>query len=163
MRNKVLIFFSALATTFVLSGALVAHAITKSPISIQVRLSRTSVLAGVPIHGVAIISNASDKTILVNSCATDGWLFVGLANKSVSFDPAVATVACASSIHLKPGANRFSIVVSTRYGECGSTTTPKCTGPVMPLLPKGLYHTSVVTLGLPKGTSAPTRLSVTIS
>ena len=161
MRRRLLAVVSALATTFALSGAVVASATTKSPISIQIRLSKTNVVPGVPIRGTAILTNASRKAILVDSCASDGWLFVGLMNKSISFNPAVASVFCAPSIVLRPGANRFSIVLSTRYQNCVPTSAERCPPP--PALPKGRYRTSVVIIGLPKGTPAAPRPSVTVT
>jgi len=136
-----------------------ATASGKSPVSIRVHLNVTTVRGGRPIHGTAILTNASPKTILVEACAYDGWLFVGLTNKNVTFDPAVAAVACNATIKLKPGTNRFPIAVSTDYGVCYENGgTPACGR-----LPSGTYHVAVVTQGLPKGTSFESHLRVTLT
>jgi len=128
-------------------------------VSIQVHLNVTTERGGRPIHGTAILTNASSKTILVEACASDGWLFVGLTNKQVSYDPAVAAVACNATIKLKPGANRFAIAVSTDYSVCYEIGgTPACGR-----LPSGTYHVAVTTLGLPKGTSYESHLRVTLT
>jgi hypothetical protein len=141
------------------SPAAVASASGKSPVSIQVHLDATTVRAGHPIHGTATLSNASSKTILVEACAYDGWLFVGLTNKNVPYDPAVAAVACNATVKLKPGANRFAIEVSTDYDVCsGNGGTPPCGR-----LPSGTYHVAVTTLGLPKGTSFGSHIRVTLT
>jgi streptogramin lyase len=143
----------------VIAYASAATASSKSPVSIRVHLNVTTVRGGRPIHGTAILTNASPKTILVEACAYDGWLFVGLTNKSVTFDPAVAAVACNATIKLKPGTNRFPIAVSTDYGVCYENGgTPACGR-----LPSGTYHVAVVTQGLPKGTSFESHLRVTLT
>jgi hypothetical protein len=124
-----------------------------------VHLNVATSRAGHPIHGTAILTNASSKTILVEACAEDGWLFVGLANKNVPYDPAVATVACNATIKLKPGANRFAIAVSTDYDVCtNSGGVPACGR-----LPSGTYHVAVTTLGLPKGTTFGAHIRVTLT
>jgi hypothetical protein len=149
-----------------LSAAASANTSAKSPISVRIALSRTVVIAGESIQGVAIMTNSTNNSILVRSCARDGWLFVGIANQNISFSPIVAGVACAGSIHLKPGANRFLISVSTSYQQCsqgaGDAGGPHCTSSGMPPLPKGSYHTSVVILGLPTGTANPATRAITL-
>jgi hypothetical protein len=143
----------------VFGTASVAGASGKSPVSIQIHLNVTTERAGHPIHGTAILSNDSSKTILVEACALDGWLFVGLTNKNVPFGPAVATVACNASIKLKPGANRFAIEVSTDYDVCYENGgTPACGK-----LPSGTYHVAVTTIGLPKGTSFLSHIRVILT
>jgi hypothetical protein len=143
----------------------VANASTsaKSPISVRVTLSRTEVVAGRSIRGEAVLTNSGTKTVLVQACAYDGWLFVGLANKQISYSPAIATVACMPSVRLTPGINRFSITVVTTYQECGGTTSPRCPKSGAPALPKGKYHTEVKILGLPSGTQKLSPISVTLN
>jgi hypothetical protein len=156
----------ALAITFVAlsicGGASAASAAHRSPISIRIVLGTTLAKAGTPIHGTAILTNTNRTRLVVEACAYNGWLFVGLTNQSVTFDPAVTTVGCAPSVTLKPGANRFRITVATTYQECEVHGTPRCTKNGAPALPKGTYHTDVVTLGLPKGTPTLTHLRVTL-
>jgi hypothetical protein len=136
-----------------------ADAVKKSPVSIHVALDATTARAGHPIHGTVILTDTTSKTILVEACASDGWLFVGLANKNVPYDPAVATVACNATIKLRPGANRFPIVVLTDYDVCSGNGGPTPCGP----LPQGTYHVAVEALGLPKGTSFGAHLRVTLT
>jgi hypothetical protein len=159
MRTRRLLLTAALLVLSLIGSASVANASGTSPVSIRVHLNVTTVRGGRPIHGTAILTNASPKTILVEACAYDGWLFVGLTNKSVPFDPAVAAVACNATIKLKPGANRFPIAVSTDYGVCYENGgTPACGR-----LPSGTYHVAVTTLGLPKGTSFESHIRVTLT
>jgi hypothetical protein len=143
-----------------------ANTNAKSPITVRIALSRTDAIAGESIRGVAIIINSTRNSIPVRSCALDGWLFVGIANKDIPFNPVVAVVACAGSIHLKPGANRFPLSVSTSYQQCGPSASDTggqhCTSTGMPPLPKGTYHTSVVILGLPPGTANPAPKAITL-
>jgi hypothetical protein len=117
------------------------------------------VRGGHTIHGTAILTNSSSKTILVEACVANGWLFVGLANKNIPYDPAVSTVACNPTVRLKPGANRFAINVSTDYDVCSNSGgTPACGR-----LPSGTYHVAVTTLGLPKGTAFGSHIRVTLT
>ena len=39
-------------------------------------------------------------------------------NKRIPFDPAMPVIACPPSIRLRPGPNRFPIVVVTTYQVC---------------------------------------------
>jgi hypothetical protein len=132
-------------------------------ITIRVKLDRTRVVVGTPIKGTAVLTNESSKAILVQQCATDGWLAVGLANKKIGFSPAWALVRCAPSVVLKPGPNRFPLKVVTTYESClqpgGQSTIfiPKClssdSSSILPPLPPGRYSTKVVTMGLPSNTA----------
>jgi hypothetical protein len=160
MRLALTLAFALLSVTW---GVSAASASTKSPVSIRFTLSTSEVKAGVPIKATVIITNASATTLMVESCATDGWLWVGLANQTTPFTPAVATVACNASIKLKPGANRFPVTVMTVYQVFAGCGTPHCTTTGPPSLPKGIYHTDVITLGLPKGTPTLTHVRVTLS
>ena len=97
----------ALAITFVVlsicGGASAASAAHRSPISIRIVLDTTHAKAGTPIHGTAILTNTNRTRLVVEACAYNGWLFVGLTNKSVTFDPAVTTVALCSERHPQAG------------------------------------------------------------
>jgi hypothetical protein len=159
MRTRGTFLTVALLLVSVFGSASMASASGKSPVSILVHLNATTARAGHPIHGTATLLNAGSKTILVEACAYDGWLFVGLTNKNVPYDPAVAAVACNATVKLKPGANRFAISVSTDYDVCsGNGGTPPCGR-----LPSGTYHVAVTTLGLPKGTSFGSHIRVTLT
>lgn len=163
MMKKRLVVASAVALVWISWGVSAANATTKSPISLRINLATTHTKAGTPIKGTAILTNSSSKTLLVESCALNGWLFVGLATKTLPFNPAVTAVACAPSVHLMPGANRFRITVMTTYQECEVHGTPRCTNSGAPSLPKGTYFTVVETLGLPNGIPMLTHLRVTLS
>lgn len=163
MRKKRIALTMAFVLFSISSGVSAASAATKSPVSIHFSLTTSKVKAGVPIKGIVIITNASSKTLMVESCASNGWLWVGLANKTTPFTPAAATVSCNASIKLRPGANRFPVKVMTVYQVFAGCGTPNCTTTGAPSLPKGIYHTDVITLGLPKGTPTLTHLRVTLT
>jgi hypothetical protein len=120
------------------------QAATKSPLSMQVDLDVTTIAAGHSIRGTAIITNASSTVIHVQTWECEQWIYVGLANKKVPFDPVVPLSACSASTTLKPGANRFPITLSTRYQSCEVGGTPRCTKSGMPSLPLGTYHVAVM-------------------
>ena len=153
-----------------ISSAPSTSGIATSPISIRINLKRNRVRAGTLIKGQAIITNRSNMPVTVQQCAADGWLLVGLANERIQFDPAVSLVACAPSIKLLPGKNRFPIKVMTTYQEClqpgGQSLiyVPPCVnGNQLPSLPSGTYQTKVVTYGLPTGTPAPASVMVKVA
>ena len=147
--------------------------IAKAPITIHIKLDQTRVVAGTPIKGTAVLINNGSKAMLVQQCATDGWLAVGLANKQIQFSPGFALVACPPSVVLTPGPNRFPVKVSTSYESClqpggrSAIFIPKCvprrvsTDPLPPL-PAGRYSTKVVTMGLPTNTAISNSVVVTL-
>jgi hypothetical protein len=157
----------AILSTF--GGVSSATASTTSPLSIRIVLHATTATAGRALHGTAVLTNSSSKSIRVNTWECDQWLFVGLANKSAPYNPVVATAACSATVSLKPGVNLFPITVSTKYQVCemsgapATGDTPQCTKSGMPSLPKGTYRVAVITNGLPKGTSISARIRVTLS
>jgi hypothetical protein len=141
-----------------------------SPVTIHIKLDHTRVTAGMSISGQAVFTNSTSKHITVEQCAIDGWLAVGLTNKQIQFNPAFETVACAPSVHLAPGVNRFPLTVRTTYQEClqpggqSMTYVPPCVGSSgLPPLPAGTYKTKVVTVGLPSSTSMPRSIEVTVT
>jgi hypothetical protein len=137
--------------------------LAKAPITIRISLSRTRVVAGQSIKGTAVLTNTGSKAIVVQQCALDGWLAVGLANQTIRFTPGFLEVACPPSVVLEPGTTRFPVTVLTTYESClqpaGESTTfvPKCFPPhhsspsnPLPPLPAGVYSIKVVTMGLPR-------------
>jgi len=147
--------------------------VAKDRITIRINLDRTRVNGGTPIKGTAVVTNHGSKGLLVQQCAIDGWLAVGLSNKAVRFSPAFSAVACPPSIVLAPGPNRFPVTVSTTYQSClqpgGQSTTfvPRCvptagSSDQAPPLPAGRYSTKVVTLGLPSDTAVSNAVAVTL-
>ncbi|MGB8197701.1 MAG: hypothetical protein WCF25_11920 [Acidimicrobiales bacterium] len=158
--------------TLAIIGVATPSNATNTPVSVQVQLNTTNIRAGHSIHGTAIITNASSKSIYVAEWSCIQWLLVGLANKKIAYDPAVAIAACAHSHTLNPGVTRVPITVSTKYDACGggsqkgTVAVPRCTKVgkelALPALPKGKYHVVVIALGL---TVAPyhSQLRVTLS
>ncbi len=134
-----------------------------APITIRVGLDRTRVVAGMPIKGIVVVTNGTAKTIVVQQCAIDGWLAVGLATEKIRFSPVFAEVGCAPSIELEPGRNRFPVTVVTTYESClqpggrSTTSIPTCLSAgssfAPPSLPPGRYSIKVVTMGLPQNTA----------
>ena len=140
-----------------------------APVEIRLVLSTTHVAAGTPIRGEALLTNTTGRTITVNACAADGWLYVGLTNSQVSYDPLSLMMACRPTVHLRSGVNRFAIAISTKFQTCtqrSSEATPQlpaCIPPkTMPPLPVGEYVTKVITSGLPHGTQLPPAIRVTL-
>ena len=137
-------------------------------VTIEITLAHTRVTAGTTINGEAVLTNTTSGTIIVQSCAADGWFEVGLVSHQITFDPANPLVACPPSIRLLPGANRFPLSVATTYQGCtepgGSpaTDSPPCATRGPPALPAGSYTTKIVACGLPAGTSTPRPVSVTL-
>ena len=152
----------AVVLSALMGSSVAAGAASRSPVSLRINLDATSVIAGRSIHGTALLTNSSSKTILVETCALDGWLDVGLANKNVAYEPVSPLVACQPTVTLKPGINRFPITVETTYQVCQKHGTPRCTKTGMPSLPKGTYHVDVIAEGLPKGTRTSVKTSVTL-
>lgn len=138
---------------------------TSTPISIRITLAHTSVIAGTPIKGHAVITNNTGKPVTVETCAANGWFNVGVTNHDIPYDPVSRAMACPPSVRLAPGANRIPFTVSTSYQGCaeaGHATAddPQCLESGPPPLPAGTYRTKVVTAGLPAGTPAPNTVTV---
>ena len=147
----------------------------KSPITIRIKLDQTRVMAGVPIKGTAVLTNTGPKRMLVQQCAIDGWLEVGLANKTTPFSPGFFEVECPPSVVLAPGPNRFPVTVLTTYESClqpggqAVVFVPKClstdqtgSSTALPPLPAGRYTAKVVTVGLPRHTAVSNSVGVTL-
>ncbi len=159
--------FTATCCTVValVASGVVASAQTASPISIHVILYQSSVTAGTTIRGLATLTNSSPRPVIVQACAADGWLYVGLMNSRITYSVSRSTTKCAATVRLKPGVNRFALTVSTSYSACVRTKNsfvPRCTKNGPPPLPKGHYTTSVITIGLPTGTRNPPPIAVTV-
>lgn len=143
---------------------------TSYPISVELILNRSRVPNGTPILGRAVLTNRGSTAVTVEQCAIDGWLFTGLANSHIPFDPAVSSVACRPSVKLVPGKNRFPIRILTTYESCLQASgqsvvhVPLCmVGNRLPPLPPGTYETKVVIFGLPSGTAMPRSINVTLT
>jgi hypothetical protein len=132
---------------------------SRASVTVHISLASQRVVSGTPIKGTAILTNTTKKPITVETCAANGWLEVGLVNRTISFNPAFTLIGCAPSIVLHPGANRFAVKVLTTYQSClqsgGQSTsyTPRCLptssgSDRLPPLPAGRYSTKTVTVGL---------------
>lgn len=148
------------------SSCLLAGCGSSPLLSIQVKLDQTTAIAGVSIHGAAVVTNGAQRAITVNACPGD-WLNVGLRNGQVSYDPAVAAVECEATVHLQPGITTFPVTVITTYGGCAmvppfTPSLPRCgaTGP--PPLPSGKYETTVIESGLPSPVTILPPVDVTL-
>ena len=173
MRARRLIIVVVVALFSLACEASASSATNKTPVSVRVQLNVTTIRAGHSIHGTAIITNSSSESILVQGWSCSQWLYVGLANKVIAYDPAIPASACYDSVTLKPGQNRVPITVSTRYDVCedgpqkGTPELPHCpkvsTGVGMPALPKGTYHVVVLTIGQSQFAPYASRIRVTLS
>ncbi len=140
-----------------------------TPLSLRIRLEHTRMAAGRPIKGTAIFTNRSGTSILVAACAADGWLNVGIANRDIAYNPSSPLIACEPTVQLAAGVTSIPITVMTTFQGCsqsgaGSAQYPPCNpGNHLPPLPAGIYHTVVVTSGLPASMPAPNVVTVTLS
>ena len=141
----------------------------RAPVTIRLHLDQTEVVPGTAIRGVATLTNNTRRTITVETCAADGWVDVGLSNQHIGFEPAYMGVACAPTVHLAPGPNRFPVAVATTYGACTQSATyatsqePACSSNGLPPLPAGIYTPKVVAIGLPAGTYVAVPTTVVLS
>ena len=169
MSLRRVIIIGALAVLPLIGVVSPSGATTKPPVSVQIELNATTIRAGHSVHGTAIITNSSSASILVQGWSCDQWLYVGLANKHITYDPAVPTSACSNSVTLKPGKNRVPITLTTMYQVCGAGTqkgtvqVPHCTKSGMPALPKGRYHVVVWTPAVSAFAPYSASLHVTIT
>ena len=120
-----------------------------SPIQVKISLSQSRLSPGPAIHGDVVVTNTTTRAIATVGCPGE-WLQVGLVSMQVNFDATSSLVGCPHPLHLWPGANRFSISVSTSYQECSQqgsgANMPHCMGArdnEQPPLPAGTYSTKV--------------------
>jgi hypothetical protein len=126
-----------------------------SALTLQIRLSQTSVPAGHPIQGVAVVTNRNPQQLLIGTC-NHVWLQVGLVNGKVSFDPAWDLCRDRAGTAVQPGTTKMPITIQTTYEQCTpharyvTEQTPACVNGHMPALPPGIYTTKSVALS-PEG------------
>jgi hypothetical protein len=172
VRSGVLI-----AVALLLGWGTVADASTSTPrpIKVHLTLTQTQVVAGQPIKGTVVITNRTDKSITVKTCAANGWLAVGLSGQVDSYPFGSLLVACPPSIRLAPGANRFPVTVITTYASCVQpqpagtpwAPVPTCTVSngrlTKPPLPAGRYSTKFHLVGLTGLTQSPNPVVVSLT
>jgi hypothetical protein len=163
MRTNRVVTAVGIAVLSIVAGIASAGASVLPPLSIRVVLNVTTIATGHNIRGTAIITNSTSKVIVVQTWECDQWLYVGLANRHVKYQPTILLSGCAASIDLMPGANRLPITVSTKYQSCEVRGTPRCTKSGMPSLPVGRYHIAVITNGVPMISYKSGRLRVTLT
>lgn len=143
------------------------------PLTVQIQLDETTVPAGQPINGVAVVTNSTDHELTITDC-NGGWLQVGLTTAGLPYSPAWAACLSVPGTILQPGTTRIPITVQTRYNQCtgrpdeATDSLPACLASqggqrdVMPPLPPGTYRTAVAILE-PKGVHVPTPDSIEVT
>jgi hypothetical protein len=134
------------------------------PLDVKIELDRTTVQAGDPINGEAIVTNATAHPLVIADCHGE-WIQVGLTNATVPYAPVWAGCLSLPGTTLPVGTTRIPISVRSTYNACtqhaGSATAdmPACLhgrdGAIMPPLPPGSYTTRTVMIE-PKGVPVPT-------
>jgi hypothetical protein len=121
--------------TAVLVGCTSQDAGSNHPLTVQIRLSETSVPAGQPIHGVAVVTNPNAQPLVIATC-NHMWLQVGLRGVMVSFKPAWDLCADNPGTAVQPGTSRMPITIQTTYPACtptarsASARMPVCLHPI---------------------------------
>jgi hypothetical protein len=145
-------------------------------LSVRIRLSQTSVSAGQPIHGVAVVTNSNAHTVLIVTCHHQ-WIQVGLTGATVPFEAPFHLCRDNPGTTVQPGTSRMPITIQTTYPACTPTPRsatarmPACLRPgphryadMPPPLPPGHYFTKTVALspeGAEVNTSPPIKVIIT--
>ena len=136
------------------------------PLTVQLRLDETTVPAGQPISGVAVVTNSTAHPLTIADC-NGYWLQVGLTAAGLPYSPVWDQCLSIPGTVLQPGTTRMPITIETTYDGCNprpgeaTDTMPACIvghggqRDVMPPLPPGTYRTAVAMLA-PKGVQTPT-------
>lgn len=145
-----------------------------APLTVRIELDRTSVPAGTPITGTAIVTNNTGHPLLISDCH-GVWLQVGLASGAIPFVPGWLDCLSVPGTKMPVGTMTMPITVATTYNACtsraGSATAddPACIhgkhgAAGMPPLPPGTYSTQAAIL-LPDGVpvSTPNTVDVTLT
>ena len=127
-------------------------------VAVYVHVASTRVVAnGQPITVEVVLVNDLGRSFEVTG-ACDGWLDVGLANRTIAFEPAYADVGCSNDT-IPTGVTTLTRTVETTYYGCSQDPTAKatanfpiCTGSAhdqIPPLPPGTYHLALDTSEIP--------------
>ncbi len=160
-------------STFIMGSFTVTATASGSPphrIEVHVILVQHRAVAKQAIAGTVILTNTTASVVTVDTCASDGWLAVGLSGQVNSYPFGQLLVGCSATVRLAPGPNRFPVRVITTYAGCvqpqpagGSHPTPDfpwCTVAGSPPLPEGRYVTKVNIVGPSGLTQAPNRVAL---
>lgn len=139
------------------------------PLTVEIRLDQTTIKAGDPISGVAIVTNTSGHSLVITTCLHT-WLQVGLTNATVTPEPGWLLCRDAHGTSIPAGTTRDPITVGTTYDRCTDGTptadTPKCLQEgkraAPPPLPPGNYTTTAFML-TPAGVRVPTPEAVHVT
>ena len=139
---------------------------SRAPVVESLTLDSHRVVSGDDLSAIVTFTNTTNHVIVVQSCARNQWLFVGLVNGSTKYEPATTTIACAPTVRLTPGRNTFAVTIHTGPEPCAwgySPRTPSgCPDPRAWVLPPGQYSTKVIVVGLPTSSSKPPALRVVV-
>jgi hypothetical protein len=163
---------AAIIVTFGLSGSHTTVTVdgpskgsgSAAPVEVSLSLDHTTVVAGTPIHGEALLDNTTGKTVTVRSCPAGLFITVGLTRTGY----APLTGGCQVT-RLAPGVNRYPVTLATVATTCtrsagqATRTMPRCTSTDRPPpLAAGVYRTFTYVNGLPKGSRQGPPLRVTL-
>ena len=95
MRKTWQAFVAASATLVFVGVSGSAGAIGSAPVAVRVNLTHDRVVVGTPIVSTVVLTNTTKHRIVVNQCAINGWLAVGLENKVIPYDAYFSEVECA--------------------------------------------------------------------
>jgi hypothetical protein len=123
----------------------------KNAVTVQLELDHTTAVAGTPIDGTAVITNATGHAVIAPG-ACNGWLFVALGSSMVPAPPAAQTSMVCASRTLPVGRTIVPITVTTTFAQCvmpeggpATAESPRClsgNGIHAPPLPAGTYRTA---------------------
>jgi hypothetical protein len=125
-------------------------------------IATTTVSAGQPISSRLVIVNHTRRSVSYFSCLGDASLEVGIASRTIPFNPASGAIGCNTVLH--PGANVFKEDISTDYQGCGGSGVPACgSPPIIAPLPAGSYQTTIVWQSVPSRVPHPEPIAITLT
>jgi hypothetical protein len=132
------------------TSAQVTQGTSQQPITARLLLEQTNAGAGKPIRGEMTLTNTTTQPISV-PCGS--WIYVGLTNSTIKYDPAQPANLCAPESALPPGPSTFQVSILTTYTSCSyslstNANVPHCKSGQgvdrIPPLPPGTYYTKIV-------------------
>ena len=124
----------------------------QSPVTLELRLERTTLRPGRNDAGVAVVTNHSGHLLHMRDCLNRRGLVAGLVSPRVAYLPGPPLRHCQLIRSIPPGVTTLPTWVATTYQRCGTPGTPRCNG-IAPIdLPAGTYHVRFPLAGLPRAT-----------